>query len=64
MKELPRWLGWTYGEKAVRTAFQKEGYCRGVRRRTPPISEKNRRLRLAWAEEHKDWTDEQWDLIC
>ena len=40
-KELPRWLGWTCGEKAVRTAFKKEGYCRGIRRRTPPISPKN-----------------------
>lgn len=64
IRELPRWLGWTCGEKAIRTAFKKEGCCRGVRKRTPPISEKNRRLRLAWAEEHKDWTDEQWDLIC
>ena len=51
-KELPRWLGWTCGEKAVRTAFKKEGYCRCIRRRTPPISPKNQRLRLEWAQEH------------
>jgi hypothetical protein len=64
MKELPRWLGWSCGEKAVRTAFKKEGYCRGVRRRKPPISAANQIIRLAWANEHKDWTDEQWDGIC
>ena len=64
MRELPRWLGWSCGEKAVRTAFKKEGYCRGVRKRKPPISEANQILRLAWAEEHKNWTDEQWDEIC
>ena len=42
----------------MRTAFKKEGYCRGVRKRKPPISEANQILRLAWAEEHKNWTDE------
>jgi hypothetical protein len=35
-----------------------------VRRRKPPISAANQILRLAWAEEHKNWTDEQWDKIC
>jgi hypothetical protein len=64
IKELPKWLGWSCNEKAVRTAFKKEGYCRAVRRKKPPISPDNQKLRLAWAEEHKDWTDEQWDGIC
>jgi hypothetical protein len=64
MKELPKWLGWNCGEYAVRTAFKKEGYTHGVRRRKPPISAKNQALRLTWAEEHKYWTDEQWDEIC
>jgi hypothetical protein len=41
MKELPKWLGWNCGEYAVRIAFKKEGYTRGVRRRKPLISEKN-----------------------
>ena len=63
IKELPKWLGWSCGEKAIRTAFKKEGYCRAVRRRKPPISETNQKLRLAWAEEHLSWTDEQWDNI-
>lgn len=32
-------------------------------RRKPPISEKNRRARLAWAEAHRNWTFDQWALI-
>jgi transposase len=65
-KELPRYLGWDSwcGEKAVRRAFQLEGYGGRIRRRKPPISEKNQRERLAWAEEHVSWTDAQWDTIC
>jgi transposase len=48
----------------VRRAFQLEGYGRRIRMRKPPLSEKNRRERLAWAEEHVLWTDDQWDEIC
>jgi hypothetical protein len=63
MKELPKWLGWNCGEYAIRTAFEKEGYTRAVRRKKPPISEKNQRLRREWAQEYVSWTDEQWDTI-
>ena len=63
-KEIPHCLGWGCGEKAIRRAFQLEGYRRRIRRRKPPLSEKNQRERLAWAEEHVLWTDEQWDCIC
>jgi hypothetical protein len=35
-----------------------------VRRRKPPLSDANQRLRLAWAKEHKNWIDEQWNEIC
>ncbi|KAE9369638.1 hypothetical protein N431DRAFT_312604, partial [Stipitochalara longipes BDJ] len=34
-KELLKWLGWNYGEYTIRTAFKKEGYMRGIRRRRP-----------------------------
>jgi hypothetical protein len=65
-KELPHYLGWDSwcGEKAVRRAFQLEGYGRRIRRRKLPISEKNQRERLVWAEKHVLWTDAQWDAIC
>ena len=47
-------------KNAIRTALEKEGFHRRLAMRKPPISEKNQRLRKAWAEEHKDWTIEQW----
>jgi len=63
--ELPKYLGrqeWC-GEKAIRRAFALEGYVRGVRRRKPPLSDQNQRLRLAWAIKHEHWTLDQWDEI-
>jgi len=55
-RDIPRNLGWEQwcGEKAIRRAFEKEDYVRGVKRRKPPLSEKNRLARLAWAVEHFD----------
>jgi hypothetical protein len=46
------------GRKQYAPAFKKEGYCRAIRRRKPLISPENQKLRLAWAEEHRDWIDE------
>lgn len=61
--EIPSILGLEYGEYAIRIAFKKEGFARRIARRKPPLSEENRKKRLKWAEEHKNWTDEQWDEI-
>jgi hypothetical protein len=61
--EIPSILGLDCGEKAIRTAFKKEGYVRRVSRKKCPLTETNRLERLAWAIEHYDWTDEQWDEI-
>ena len=36
---------------------------RYVALRKPPISEKNRQLRLEFALEHLNWSDKQWDAI-
>jgi hypothetical protein len=47
----------------IRNALAKEGYHRRVARKKPPISEKNRVLRLAWTHEHLNWTHEQWNLL-
>jgi hypothetical protein len=60
---IPAILGFECGEKAIRSAFKREGFVRRVSRKKCPLSEENVKKRLAWAEEHKDWTDEQWDEI-
>jgi hypothetical protein len=44
--ELPKNLGWHCSSFAIRTAFKKEGYVRGVRRKVPLLSEKNHDARL------------------
>ena len=61
--EIPAWLGWNgwCSETAIRTEFKKEGYCRGVRRRKPPLSEANQTARLTWAQwDTILWSDENW----
>lgn len=56
--EIPLELGWDrISPVTIQHALQKEGF------RKHPLSEKNRRARLAWALEHQDWTRTQWDLI-
>lgn len=61
--DIPDILDFDCGEKAIRTAFQKEGFVRRIARRKPPLTERHRQDRLAWAWEHVFWTDEQWDLV-
>ena len=61
--EIPGILGFDCGEKAIRTAFKREGYVRRISRRKCPLSEENAKKRLDWAQEHINWTDEQWDEI-
>lgn len=61
--EIPAILGWDCGEKAIRKAFQKEGFVRRYARRKPPLSDQHKRDRLAWAWEHIFWSDEQWDQV-
>lgn len=51
------------GVEAIKYALRSRGYTRCVALRKPPISEKNRQIRLAWAHEHLEWTREQWYSI-
>jgi len=51
------------GMYVIKRALYRLGFRRRIARRKPPLSEKNQRLRVAWAEEHKNWTFEQWAEI-
>lgn len=51
---------WQVGWKAIKAALDKEGFHSRWAMRKPPISEKNRKLRLAFAREHKGWTYHNW----
>jgi len=52
-----------FGVYVIRNTLRRLGYRRYVAALKPPISEKNRRLRLQFALDHKDWTAEQWGKI-
>ena len=66
---MPYWkvlwaLEWEgISESAVRSGLRRVGYKRYVALRKPLILEKNRQLRLEFALEHVNWSDEQWDAI-
>ncbi|KAJ9292418.1 hypothetical protein DTO271G3_8799 [Paecilomyces variotii] len=59
-KKLIRHFNLDISEAVLARALKKRGYSRYIARRKPPISEKNRQLRLAWAREHLNWSIEQW----
>ena len=57
---------WPEGEvglESVKKALHKRGYRRRVALRKPPLSSKNIATRLEWAQEHLNWTAEQWNQI-
>jgi len=58
--DIPTILELDCGEKAIRAAFQKEGFVRRHARRKPPLSEQNKKDRLDWAWEHFFWDEDQW----
>lgn len=51
-------LGWGY--MAIEAALKKEGFSRRWAMRKPPISEKNRKLRLQFAKDHEHWNFRDW----
>lgn len=53
----------TYGMWLIKHALYRLGFRRRVARKKPRITEANRKLRMAWAEEHEFWTPEQWAKI-
>jgi transposase len=61
--QLAARLGMPDRTYAVRNALRNEGFARHIARRKPPISERNRLLRLSWALAHVHWTPEQWKRL-
>ena len=51
---------WGCGWIAIKHALEKEGFNMRTAMCKPPISEKNRKLRLKFAMEHKGWTYHEW----
>lgn len=51
------------GPDSIKVALRSRGFRRRPANRKPFISERNRVLRLAWAQEHIHWTEEQWNTI-
>ena len=49
--------------QAVRKALKQSGMKSIVKQKKPRLSDKNREARLRFAEEHKDWTVEQWKEV-
>lgn len=47
----------------LRRALKKRGYTRCKALQKPPLSQEARRVRLAWALEHVNWTVDQWKNI-
>jgi hypothetical protein len=58
--QIPAILGWDCKVYAIETAFKKEDFGRYTALRKPKLTEKHAKIRLEWAEEHKNWTEEQW----
>jgi transposase len=61
--QIPQKLGLNVGYYTVRRALRNAGFERRLARRKPPISERNRQARLAFAIECVDWTPEQWNNV-
>ena len=59
-KQLASTLNLGVKKFAIRTALQREGFHCQLAMRKPLITEQVRRIRLKWAEEHINWTMEQW----
>jgi Transposase len=54
---------WGVKKDSIRAALEREGFYRRIAMCKPPISEKNRKLWLQFALEHRGWTWENWCRI-
>ena len=61
--EIPAILGWDCKVYAIATAFKKEGFACRTALKKPKLTPEHAQIRLAWAQDHINWTDEQWAQI-
>jgi hypothetical protein len=61
--KLAKVLDFGVKKDAIRTALLRKGFHRRLAIRKPPITEKNREIRLTWARKHVNWTLKQWYQI-
>lgn len=54
---------WNIGESVIRRALQYRGYERCISQFKPQITEVSKQKRLLFAQNHLDWTVEQWDQV-
>ena len=62
-QKLASSLGFNCGVYTIQGTLERHGFHCRIAMRKPRISEKNRKIRLQWAQEHVNWTREQWDKV-
>ncbi|KAF4470276.1 transposable element tc1 transposase [Fusarium albosuccineum] len=63
LAQAAKTLGLDCPESVIRTALRRAGYSRHPALIRPPITEEIRKLRLAFAQEHVNWTIDQWKNV-
>ena len=61
--KVVRELDLPVGATALARALKKRGYTRCKALQKPPLYDEHKRVRLAWALEHVNWTTEQWNRV-
>ena len=51
---------WNVSEHVVKRVLRSRGYERCIAQRKPPLTSDHMRRRKMWAEEHRNWTIEEW----
>jgi transposase len=62
-RQIPKALGWSYTDYAIRYALRKAGFSRCIAWRKPKLSEVNIQKRLATCIERREWSLERWGSI-
>ena len=61
--QIPQIFGWDCKVYAIATAFKQEGFSRYSALQKPKLTEQQAKIRLQWAHDHLNWTEEQWFWI-